>query len=199
MPPDLPADALVREALEFRPELKGSAAQVAAADRQLSAARYGPLIPSIGAEALIGRIRGGPGDSLSDYASSHDYIFGMAWRLGPGGLLDFSRTELADSQLRQSRLSDQKLRDTIAREVVDAYAAAQAGMDQIALARHGAELAEQSLRLSEQRREYGVYAVLEVIQAQQELTQARRDYAAALTQYAKAQYTLAHATARIGK
>lgn len=66
------------------------------------------------------------------------------------------------------------------------------------LARRAVALAEESLRLSEQRKEFGVYAVLEVIQAQQDLTQARGSYAQALTTYAKAQYALAHATARIG-
>ncbi len=34
--------------------------------------------------------------------------------------------------------------------------------------------------------------------AHQDLTQARNDYSRALTQYAKAQYALAHATARLG-
>jgi outer membrane protein TolC len=67
------------------------------------------------------------------------------------------------------------------------------------MASHGVELAQESLKLSEQRREFGVYAVLEVIQAQQDLTQARTDYSRALTQYAKAQYGLARATARIGE
>jgi len=43
------------------------------------------------------------------------------------------------------------------------------------------------------------YVVLEVIQAPQDLTQARNDHSRALTQYAKAQYGLARATARIGE
>jgi outer membrane protein TolC len=39
--------------------------------------------------------------------------------------------------------------------------------------------------LSEQRKEFGA-AVLEVIQAQQDLTQARTDFTRALTRYAQA-------------
>jgi OMF family outer membrane factor len=130
--------------------------------------------------------------------SAHQYAVGLNWRLGPGGLFDFSRTEAANSQLRHEQLTDARLHDDIVEQVVDAYEAAHSGLDQMGLARRGVELAEQSLKLSEQRREFGVYAVLEVIQAQQDLTQARNDYAQALTQYAKAQYGLAHATARIG-
>ncbi|MFI4914583.1 MAG: TolC family protein [Steroidobacterales bacterium] len=190
---------LVNNALSARPELKGSAASIAAAEQRQHAAKYGPLIPSLGARALEGQLRGGPNGYLSDYTTSHDYIVGLNWRLGPNGLFDFSRTEAADSQLRQQRLSDEKLRDTISQQVVDAFEAARAGLDEIGLSRRGLALAEQSLKLSEQRREFGVSAVLEVIQAQQSLTQARTDYAEALTRYAKAQYALAHATARINQ
>jgi outer membrane protein TolC len=198
VPLDTPESTLADTALSTRPELKGSAAAIQAAQVQQRGARYGPLIPSLGAQAIYGLQRGGPGNYFGFTQSSRDYVIGLNWRLGPGGLLDFSRTEAADSQLRTQRLGDAKLRDAISAQVIDAYEGARTRWDQIGLARRSVELAEQSLRLSQQRREFGVYAVLEVIQAQQDLTQARRDYASALTQYAKAQYALAHATARIG-
>jgi outer membrane protein TolC len=199
VPVDMPVQALVKDALAFRPELKASAATVAAADEERIAAKYGPLIPSLAGQAIYGQLRGGSNGNVGDYMSAHEYTVGLNWRLGPGGLFDFSRTEAANSQLRHQRLTDAKLHDDIAQEVADAYEAARAGLDQMGLARRSVELAEQSLKLSEERKEFGVYAVLEVIQAQQDLTQARRDYAEALTQYAKAQYGLARATARIGE
>ena len=199
VPLDTPAVKLIDSALAARPELKGSAAAINAAEEQRRGAQFGPLIPSLGAQAIYGLQRGGPDNYLGSTQSSRDYLLGLNWRLGPGGLLDFSRTETADSQLRTQRLHDAQLRDAIAQQVIDAYDAARTRFDQIGLARHSVELAEQSLQLSQQRREFGVYAVLEVIQAQQDLTQARTDYAAALTQYTKAQYALAHATARIGQ
>jgi outer membrane protein TolC len=156
------------------------------------------LLPSLGAQAIYGKIRGGPDGDLSDWLSSHEYVVGLSWRLGPGGLFDFSRTEAANSQLRHQQLLNARLHDDISQQVVDAYEAARAALDEMGIARHGVELAQESLKLSEQRKELGVYAVLEVIQAQQDLTQARHDYSRALTQYAKAQYGLARATARIG-
>jgi outer membrane protein TolC len=198
VPLDIPETTLTDTALSSRPELKGSAAAIQAAEAQQRGARYGPLIPSLGAQAIYGLQRGGPGNYFGSTQSSRDYVIGLNWRLGPGGLLDFSRTEAADSQLRTQRLGDVKLRDAISQQVIDAYERARTRWDQIWLARRSVELAEQSLHLSQQRKEFGVYAVLEVIQAQQDLTQARRDYSSALTQYAKAQYALAHATARIG-
>jgi outer membrane protein TolC len=196
---DMPVQDLIKDALASRPELRASAATVAAADEQRLSAKYGPLFPSIGAQVVYGQVRGGPDADLSDWLSSHQYIVGLSWRLGPGGLFDFSRTEAANSQLRHQQLLNARLRDDISQQVVDAYEAARAALDQTALARRGVELADESLKLSEQRREFGVYAVLEVIQAQQDLTQARNDYARALTQYAKSQYALARATARIGE
>jgi OMF family outer membrane factor len=199
VPVDTPVQSLVKDALDFRPELKASAATVAAADEQRLGAKYGPLLPSFAGQAVYGQIRGGPNGELSDWMTSHQFQVGLNWRLGPGGLFDFSRTEAANSQLRHQQLTNAKLHDDIAQEVVTAYEAARAGLDQMGLAHRNVEIAQESLRLSEQRKEFGVYAVLEVIQAQQDLTQARRDYTQALTQYAKAQYGLAHATARIGE
>src|SRR6185437_2800942 len=188
---DTPLQVLVKEALEDRPEVSASKANISAADRDRIAAKYGPLIPSLRGQALYGRLRGGADGALSDYMATHDYVVGLSWRLGPGGLFDFSRTEAANSALQTEKLTGERLHDDIAQEVVQAYTAARAGLDQIGLARRAVDLAAQSLKLSMDRRQFGVYGVLEVIQAQQDLTQARADYAQALTQYAKAQYALA--------
>jgi outer membrane protein TolC len=195
---DIPVQMLVQEALAFRPELKSNEATVAAMDKDRIAAKYGPLIPTLTGQAGLNQLRGGQDDVLRGYLTTHDYTIGLNWRFGPGGLFDLGRTEAASSALQTARLNGEKLHDTIAEQVVLAYEAARAAFDQTGLARHAVELAGQSLTLSQQRREFGVYAVLEVIQAQQDLARARGEYAQALTQYAKAQYALAHATARIG-
>lgn len=198
VPLDTPADRLVARALELRPEIHASNAAIAAAEKQRTAAEYAPLIPSISAAATYGQTRGGPNGVLDAFQPTHDFVVGLSWRLGPGGLFDFSRTEAAESILSRQRIGAEKLRQTISQQVVDALSTAQASRDQMVLARRGVELAEQSLKLSTQRREFGVYAVLEVIQAQQDLTRARSNYATALAQFAKAQYSLARATANIG-
>jgi len=195
---DIPVQTLVKEALAVRPELKSNEATVAAMDKARIAAKYGPLIPSLTGQAGINQLRGGQDDVLRGNTTAHDYTIGLSWRFGPGGLFDFGRTGIADSALQTARLNGERLHDAVAEQVVQAYVAARATLDQTGLARHTVELAEQSLKLSQQRKEFGVYAVLEVIQAQQDLSQARADYARSLTQYAKAQYALAHATARIG-
>lgn len=190
---DTPTTTLVRRALRLRREIKASAASVRAAQEQRSAAKYGPLIPSLSATAVYGRLRGGPNGFLGGYQPSHDYVVGLRWRLGPGGLFDFSRTEAADAKLDRARLNAVDVRQRIERQVVDALADARSARDQVRLSRRGAELAAQNLKFAMERKAFGVYAVLEVVQAQQDLTRARRDYAGALTRYAKAQYALARA------
>ena len=198
IPLSTPLAMLVADAHRTRPELEASASVVQAAQEQLKGAKYGPLIPSISAQALHGQIRGGPNGFTGSYAASHDYVVGLSWKFGAGGVFDFSRTKAANAQLERRQHQDDKLRQTISQQVVDAYSQAQAARDQMLLARHGVELAQQSLNLGMQRSQFGVSAVLEVIQAQQDLTTARDDYANALVLYAKAQYALAHATGRIG-
>jgi len=64
---------------------------------------------------------------------------------------------------------------------------------EIGLAERTLASAQETLRLTEARRQFGVGAVLEDIQAQQALTQARSDYVNAIAQFNKAQYALAAA------
>jgi outer membrane protein TolC len=191
-------DELIRTAMMRRPELEASAAEVSAAEHDRTAAKYGPLIPSVRAAATYARTRGGANGAVDAFQPTHDYVVGVSWRFGPGGLFDFSRTEAAQASLDRREISDEKLRQGIAQQVVDALAAAQAARDQMRLAREGVQLAEKSLSLSMQRRQFGVYAVTEIIQAQQDLTRSRNSYAGALAQYAKAQYALAQATGVLG-
>ena len=50
------------------------------------------------------------------------------------------------------------------------------------------------MRLTRARKQFGVGAVLEDIQAEQELTRSRLDYLNAVAEFNKAQYALAKAT-----
>ena len=199
IPQDTQLDPLVRDAFANRPELKASAETVEAADWQKSQSIYGPLIPSVGAQALYGNIDGGPRGIPSNSGGTRDYALMFNWRVGPGGLLDFSRIDLAESKLEQGKINDAKLHDLVAQQVVQAYEGMHSAFDQLAMTRRSVDLAEQSVKLSQGRQEFGVAAVLEVIQAQKDLTDARANYVRALTQYAEFQYALAQAVGRVGE
>jgi outer membrane protein TolC len=62
------------------------------------------------------------------------------------------------------------------------------------IARKALDAADQTARLSRQRRETGVGVVLEDLQAEEELSRARRDYVATVADYNFAQYALRFAT-----
>lgn len=192
---DTELGALVSRALAVRPELDEAAARVAAARATRRAATAAPLIPTIGAQASLGYLGGGPvGSSLTrDYDYSGDYSFGLSWRVGPGGLFDHNRQREAASRERQVEFEQEKVRDLIRRQVVEQHARLRSLAVQIELARKTLEAADQTARLSRQRRETGVSAVLEDLQAEDELARARRDYLATVADYNLAQYALRYA------
>ena len=66
-------------------------------------------------------------------------------------------------------------------------------LDQIATTKQNLATASETLRLTRERKQFGVGVVLEDIQAQQELIRARSDYLAAVAEYNKAQYGLSRA------
>jgi len=99
--------------------------------------------------------------------------------------------------LNVAQLSGEKLRDEISRQVIDASTRAGLVGDQLASARRALTAAEQTLQLTQQRREFGVGVVLEAIQAEQELTRTRLDYLKLIAEFNKAQYALLRATGKL--
>lgn len=190
-----PADdvgPLISRALAIRPELDEAAARLEAARAVRRAATTAPLIPTIGAQASVGGLGGGPaGSTLTrDYGFSGDYAFGLSWRVGPGGLFDHNRQRETASRERQVELEREKVRDLIRRQVVEQYTRLRSLAAQIELARKTLEAADETARLSRQRRETGVSAALEDLEAEDELARARRDYLATIADYNLAQYAL---------
>ena len=183
-------EALIGQALAARPELKQGQALLTAARDAQRGARYGSLIPTLGAQASLGGLGGGVDGQWGNFNNSEDYFIGLSWRIGPGGLLDFGRLPAAAAHLRGTQVLDEKLRDAITRQVVEAHARAQSQSDQLLTARQALATAEESLRLTRQRQEFAVGIVLENIQAEQDLTRIRSDYLAAIAEFNKAQYAL---------
>lgn len=182
--------ALVRQALEARPELKQNQALIAAAREAKRGAVYGPLIPSLGVQAFLGEFGGGQGDATGNYGASRDYYVGLSWRIGPGGLFDFSRINVSQARLETAELTALKTSDDVARQVVEGYTRVRSLSDQIVASRQSLSSATETLRLTRERKQLGVGIVLEDIQAQQELVRARADYLSVIAEFNKAQYLL---------
>jgi outer membrane protein TolC len=189
--------SLMQLALDSRPEFKQSGAVIASARETKNGATYGPLVPSLGAQAFFGGLGGGKDNEWGNFDHQQDYVAGLSWRIGPGGLFDFDRQRAARARLNVAQLTGEKLRDEITRQVVDASNRADSLNDQLASARRGLSAAEQTLQLTQQRREFGVGLVLETIQAEQELTRARLDYLKTIAEFNKAQYFLLRVTGQL--
>lgn len=182
--------SLVEQALARRPERKQSQALVNASRHTRNGAVYGPLIPTLGAQIFAGGFGGGHDDGPSEFGHAEDYLAGLSWRIGPGGLLDFGRIDASKARLAALELGDAKLRDIIIAQVVSGLNRAQSLYDQIFLAERKLGVATETLRLTRERKQFGVGVVLEDIQAQQELTKARSDCLSAIAEFNKAQYAL---------
>jgi outer membrane protein TolC len=188
--PSTALDTLVQQALRTRPELKQSDALLSAARAANDGTVYGPLIPTIGAQVFAGALGGGPNGGPDNFGAEQDYLAGLGWRIGPGGLLDFGRINASKARLEAAESGDAKLKDSITTQVVASLTRVQSLSDQIELAKRNLTSATETLRLTRERKQYGVGVVLEDIQAQQDLNQARSDYVTALAEYNKAQYGL---------
>ncbi len=184
---------LVQQAISLRPELKQGQALIAAGRENKNGAVYGPLIPTLNAQAYAGGLGGGPNSDWGSFGGQQDYFVGVGWRIGPGGLFDFGRQRAAKARLDSTRLATEKVHDEVVRQVVEAFTRRQSQAEQINLARRGLTAAEEGLRLTGQRQEFGVGVVLENIQAEQDLTRARTDYLHAIAEFDKAQYELSRA------
>ena len=187
---NLTLSALVQQALQARPELKQTRQLVAAAQESKKGAVYGPWIPAIGGQAFVGGLGGGVGNSTGNFGETEDYYAGLGWRIGPGGLFDVGRIRASQARVQLARLTAEKLRDQIVREVVETQARTRSLFDQISTRQKNLATATDTLKLTRQRKEFGVGIVLEDIQAQQELTRARAEYITAVADYNKTQFAL---------
>ncbi|MDE3068970.1 MAG: TolC family protein [Verrucomicrobiota bacterium] len=186
-------DALARQALQNRPELQRNRALTLAARDVKNGATYGPLIPTIEAQYFGGRLGGGPDAGPGNFGPESDLFAGVTWRIGPGGLFDFGKIHSSRARLDARRAAEEKIHDQILREVVEARTRADSLHDQLATAQTDLTTADETLRLTQQRKDFGVGVVLENIQAQQALAQARADYLDILAEYDKAEYDLSRA------
>ncbi len=190
--------ALVQQALAARSELREGQALVQLASENEKATVVGPLVPSVTAQAFVGGLGGGKLDGPSSFGAARDYVAAVSWRIGPGGLFDLGRIRASRARLAETQLRLEKLRDVIARQVVEAHTRALSQDGQLKTAREALQTAEDTLELTRQRRDLEVGAVLENILSEQDQARARQDYARALGEYNTGQYALLRALGRLG-
>jgi outer membrane protein TolC len=188
---------LISQALITRPELGQTNALVGSAKFAKQGAAFGPLLPTVAGQAFTGNFGGNAVNVPTRSGSSEDYGVSLGWRVGPGGLFDVPRIKASDARFRAAELTGDKTRDNVIGEVVDAQTRVVSLRDQIDQAGRALDAAAETLKLTEERKEFAVGNVLEAIQAEQDLTRARTDYANAVVDYNKAQYALTRAVGQL--
>jgi adhesin transport system outer membrane protein len=183
-----PEEEMVREALAARPEVHRAEHLVEAADKDRTGARWGPLLPTIGAEASFGRL----GQTFDDTARSNDYRVTLGWQIGPGGLFDGGRSALADSRASSAALEAARVRARVVREVREARGQVESRRSAIEAAEGAMEDASKALDLYRERLRTGVGLPLEAVVGEETLVRARSDWIDATADYGKAQLRLLH-------
>lgn len=183
-------DSLVAAALQSRPELRQTDAQILAARERRKGVTTGPWIPTLGAGVTVGGLVGGRNSEFGSGDDYQDYTVGLSWRLGPGGLGDRARIRAADSRVRRAELEREQAREEITREVVEAHVRTGSLAGRLALAGRTLAAAQKLWDLTRARREFGTGAVLETVEAERELTRTRLEHLATVAEHNRAQWEL---------
>ncbi len=183
-------DQLIGDAIANRPELKQGQALMDANKANVRGAKYGPLVPTIGAQVFAGGLGGGRNGDNGHFGGSEDYQVTIGWRIGPGGLFDSSRIKKAESQSAQASITQEKTRDEVIRQVVENYERVKLLRSEVAIAKASVNAAQEALKLARERKEFAVGIVLETLQSEQDATRAKLDYVNTVMELNKAQYRL---------
>ena len=137
--------------------------------------------------------RGGLGSRFQNFGDRFDGDAVAYWELRNFGFGDAAARREADSRVTQARLKEIAALDRVAREIVESHAQVQARRRQIATAQRGIEAAQTSYERNLARIENTQGLPLEAMQSIQALSQARRDYLRAVSDFNAAQFQLQRA------
>lgn len=196
IPPEVPLDDLIVEALTNRPELAEAQALVQATLLRLREAKLRPLIPSVAFRYSGGGFGGGVNSFFGGFGPRSDADANLYWELTNLGFGDRAVARNRAAQQRTAALELLKVQDRVASDVVRAHKAAIASARQVEETSRVLPQAEESftLNLNRIRRSSGL--PIEVLQPIQALAQARLDHLDAVLAFNRAQFRLQRA---IGK
>lgn len=182
-PPLQSFDEFTRLAQIKNPDLRASQASLQAAQSELTGARFGYL-PALaldywyGIDATHFAVNGPNGVSnLGNSASATLNI--PIWNWGA----THSKVVQADLRRKQAQRELSFTQRKLLANIREAYSEAEAARSELELLKSSAELAAESLRLTTLRYQAGESTVLEVVDAQNTLTQARNAYSDGVVRY----------------
>lgn len=181
---------LVEKAQLSRPELKSADAIMAGLAREEDRVRLGALVPNVQAGYTTGGFGGGRGSATGHFDEQQDLFVGFGWKIGPGGLFDFTRQKQAATKRETMALQTARMRAAIGREVVEAALRSKSCEEQIQLSEAAVTAAEDLTKLAAERQASQVGVVLEFVLAREELTKARLSRVRAVVDFNRAQQAL---------
>jgi outer membrane protein TolC len=163
-----PLDALLAEAADRRPDLRAAHSRIVAAGQEARAARS-TLLPEVGLTGLLEANAedhpGADGDNWSVLVSASYTLF--------DGRVARARLRRADERRQETERMRDVLASSIGLEVRSAVADLTAARKRLVHADRAAEMAVESLRLVQDRYREGLTTLVELLEAETALSQAR--------------------------
>ena len=182
------ATSVIQLALENRADLKALTAQLRSAELALSAAQA-ERYPTASVNGNYGVIGPNPASTHGVFAVTA----GVSMNVWDGGRIK-ADIQQAETTLRQRRAELEEYRSRIESEVRTALIELETAGGQLHLAATNREYANETLSEARDRFGAGVSTTVEVVQAQEQLSNAENDYVSSLFSFNLAKLTLARAT-----
>src|SRR5260370_2213142 len=178
-----------------RPELAEGRAQVAASLARWRQARTGPFLPRLEVDYLAGEFGGGLNDSTERFGGRGDGLAQAVWTLHNLGAGDVAWARDRRSQYNQSKLHLVEIEPQVAAEVTAAAKLARSRRRTLDHAQQAVQQAEKTWeRVLNWTLNVGVrvrrFEALELLLAERDLDQARRQYLTEVIAYNRAQFQL---------
>jgi len=168
--PEVPDDSLehlIAEAMTSRPDLGGASSQLAAAGKMVDAARaeYWPTIGFAGSFEMNDK------DFIGAEGTNWTLVGALQWSIFDHGRS--ARVRQQTAQQLQAERSIKLLEQYISMQVREAFLERGAAEQRLDQARRSMELAEESIRIIENRYREGLTTLIELLDAETALTRAR--------------------------
>ncbi len=185
------SEAMIREALKNRPDMKRLAWQIKAAEAGISAAeaQNAPKVRLSGQAGLVSQEELLPEDLGASLA------LGVTWNLYSGGAVEAAALEARQAK-RETVYSRADLRNSIAAEIRQDAALLTAAAKQVRLQQESVELVKENRKLAKNEYEAGAASLTRLNEAQRDLTATYGRLAQAVAGYHQARHQLLSAAGK---